>query len=163
MQSEDSEEEPQDEDVAETAEFDVLHTTASLTSLLGDSQWHIPAAEIQICRHPDGTEVALGQGGFGVVYQAVWNEVLEVAVKRIQMQTPAQLAHFTREMAILKSCHSAYVVQCLGAVVEEGSILLVTELMAGGNLHTLLHSDSQPYSWRTRYQPCFCLSNEDVM
>ena len=40
---------------------------------------------------------------------------------------------------MLKDCHSAYVVQFLGALLFDGHIALVTELMPDGDLFTALH------------------------
>jgi hypothetical protein len=41
----------------------------------------LKVSDIAICRTPDGRKCRLGEGGFGVVYKAMMNNVDEVAVK----------------------------------------------------------------------------------
>ena len=46
----------------------------------------------------------------------------------------AALEDFEREIAILKSCRDANIVQFVGAVMQPDCTMLVTEYMEGGNL-----------------------------
>ena len=109
----------------------------SLPSHIPWSDWEVSLQELEVCYRPDGTEWVLGSGGFGKVYKALRNAVQPVAVKVIPSPDEAHLhAHeqIRREIAILRACRDANIVQFQGAYLGPEETLLVTEYMEGGDL-----------------------------
>lgn len=105
----------------------------------------IASSELTFSRDADGNLAGkLGQGVTGVVYSAVRGQVQKVAVKVLSSRSSArQRADFMREMQILQSCRDRHIVQWYGAVVEEGSdLMLVMELMEGGTLYDAISNDA---------------------
>ena len=56
--------------------------------------------DIRICRTAEGKKCRLGEGGFGVVYKALMNNVDEVAVKLVKADKPSvkEMALFHKEV-----------------------------------------------------------------
>ena len=86
--------------------------------------WVIPHDEIQI------TEKCLGRGGWGSVNEGTYCGCT-VAVKQIHelILSPHNIRLFEREMNIASKCRHPHLLQFIGATVDEGSPLFVTELM----------------------------------
>ncbi|KAL4420423.1 hypothetical protein ABPG75_010079, partial [Micractinium tetrahymenae] len=106
-------------------------------------------SDIAICKDPKGRDWRLGEGGFGVVFKGLMNGVDEVAVKRIKAEAPsdAELAAFHREVRVLASLRHRNLVQFYGACLEPDSLMIVTELMKGGDLYTALRRHPQALAW----------------
>ncbi|KAL4424682.1 hypothetical protein ABPG77_004489 [Micractinium sp. CCAP 211/92] len=106
-------------------------------------------SDIVICKDPQGRDWRLGEGGFGVVFKGLMNGVDEVAVKRIKAEAPtdAELAAFHREVQVLASLRHRNLVQFYGACLEPGSLMIVTELMKGGDLYSALRRHPQALAW----------------
>ena len=98
----------------------------------GTRDWVIPRDEIQI------TEKCLGRGGWGIVNEGRYCGCT-VAVKEIHelILSPHNIRLFEREMNIASKCRHPHLLQFIGATVDEGSPLFVTELMEK-SLRTLL-------------------------
>ena len=98
----------------------------------GTRDWVIPRDEIQI------TEKCLGRGGWGSVNEGTFCGCT-VAVKEIHelILSPHNIRLFEREMNIASKCRHPHLLQFIGATVDEGSPLFVTELMEK-SLRTLL-------------------------
>ncbi|CAH3022271.1 unnamed protein product [Porites evermanni] len=98
----------------------------------GARDWVIPRDEIQI------TEKCLGRGGWGSVNEGTYCGCT-VAVKEIHelILSPHNIRLFEREMNIASKCRHPHLLQFIGATVDEGSPLFVTELMEK-SLRTLL-------------------------
>ncbi|CAH3179700.1 unnamed protein product [Porites lobata] len=98
----------------------------------GARDWVIPRDEIQI------TEKCLGRGGWGSVNEGMYCGCT-VAVKEIHelILSPHNTRLFEREMNIASKCRHPHLLQFIGATVDEGSPLFVTELM-DKSLRTLL-------------------------
>ena len=98
----------------------------------GARDWVIPRDEIQI------TEKCLGRGGWGSVNEGMYCGCT-VAVKEIHelILSPHNIRLFEREMNIASKCRHPHLLQFIGATVDEGSPLFVTELMEK-SLRTLL-------------------------
>ena len=98
----------------------------------GARDWVIPRDEIQI------TEKCLGRGGWGSVNEGTYCGCT-VAVKEIYelILSPHNIRLFEREMNIASKCRHPHLLQFIGATVDEGSPLFVTELMEK-SLRTLL-------------------------
>ena len=98
----------------------------------GARDWVIPRDEIQI------TEKCLGRGGWGSVNEGTYCGCT-VAVKEIHelILSPHNIRLFEREMNIASKCRHPHLLQFIGAAIDEGSPLFVTELMEK-SLRTLL-------------------------
>ena len=98
----------------------------------GARDWVIHRDEIQI------TEKCLGRGGWGSVNEGTYCGCT-VAVKEIHelILSPHNIRLFEREMNIASKCRHPHLLQFIGATVDEGSPLFVTELM-DKSLRTLL-------------------------
>ncbi|CAH3182526.1 unnamed protein product, partial [Porites lobata] len=98
----------------------------------GTRDWVLPRDEIQI------TEKCLGRGGWGSVNEGTYCGCT-VAVKKIHelILSPHNIRLFEREMNIASKCRHPHLLQFIGATVDEGSPLFVTELM-DKSLRTLL-------------------------
>ena len=98
----------------------------------GARDWVLPRDEIQI------TEKCLGRGGWGSVNEGTYCGCT-VAVKEIHelILSPHNIRLFEREMNIASKCRHPHLLQFIGATVDEGSPLFVTELMEK-SLRTLL-------------------------
>ena len=64
-----------------------------------------------------------------------------VAVKELNDPTPAHEEQFRREVAILSSLRSPYIVQFLGASLTQGSAMLLTEFCERGDLYQAIKRD----------------------
>ena len=86
--------------------------------------WVIPRDEIQI------TDKCLGRGGWGSVNEGTYCGCT-VAVKEIHelILSPHNIRRFEREMNIASKCRHPHLLQFIGATIDEGSPLFVTELM----------------------------------
>ena len=112
----------------------------------GTRDWVIPRDEIQI------TEKCLGRGGWGSVNEGTYCGCT-VAVKEIHelILSPHNIRLFEREMNIASKCRHPHLLQFIGATVDEGSPLFVTELMEK-SLRTLLEQ-RQPSETEIRTIP----------
>lgn len=89
----------------------------------------------------------LGGGGFGTVFEATHHGET-VAVKVLNLLDSAHVADFRKEAETMIRLHHPRVVQ-LYCVCLENPFVLVMELMPGGSLTDLLHSQEQ-LSWDER-------------
>ena len=120
----------------QVSELQLSLSTAQLTINEFRSQetrdWVITRDEIQI------TDKCLGRGGWGSVNEGTYCGCT-VAVKQIHdlILSPHNIRLFEREMNIASKCRHPHLLQFIGATVDEGSPLFVTELMEK-SLRTLL-------------------------
>ena len=98
--------------------------TMSQLRSLETRDWVIPRDEIQI------TDKCLGRGGWGSVNEGTYCGC-SVAVKEIHelILSPHNIRRFEREMNIASKCRHPHLLQFIGATIDEGSPLFVTELM----------------------------------
>ena len=98
--------------------------TISQLRSLETRDWVIPRDEIQI------TDKCLGRGGWGSVNEGTYCGCT-VAVKEIHelILSPHNIRRFEREMNIASKCRHPHLLQFIGATIDEGSPLFVTELM----------------------------------
>ena len=92
----------------------------------------------------------LGEGGFGVVYQAQWQTVA-VAAKMLKITnlSPKALADFQEEAQRHGLLRHPNIVMLFGVCVEPGHYAMVMEFMTSGSLNNLLHS-TQDIPWSLR-------------
>jgi len=88
-------------------------------------------------------EECLGTGGFGAVYRGFFKGQ-EVAIKKLFCEdggniSPLQLEELEKEVAALRSLDHERLVKFIGASLQPPNLCIVTEYMAGGSLHHLLH------------------------
>ncbi|KAK9812676.1 hypothetical protein WJX72_001681 [[Myrmecia] bisecta] len=123
-------------------------TATEMLLMMPWSDWEIAPQELAICRRPDGSEWELGTGASGRVFKATRNGVQVVAIKIFQNVVVKSADHLLdqrqaikKEVSILKSCHDRNIVQFIGACMQEGKTILVTEYLEGGDLHNALQKD----------------------
>ena len=84
----------------------------------------------------------IGQGGCGVVWRAIERESGQhVAVKVLRRDladVPGMLAQFVAEAEILRSVHHPHVLAVRDVVIEGGDVALVTDLIEGPTLQSVL-------------------------
>ena len=105
------------------------------------SDWEVLPQELEIMKRPDGSgaDWELGRGAWGRVVKALRDGVQPVAVKELQTGDsgglqPMSVEAFRHEIAILRACRDANIVQFQGAYLGPDKTLLVTEYMEGGDL-----------------------------
>ena len=98
--------------------------TISQLRSLETRDWVTPRDEIQI------TDKCLGRGGWGSVNEGTYCGCT-VAVKEIHelILSPHNIRRLEREMNIASKCRHPHLLQFIGATIDEGSPLFVTELM----------------------------------
>ncbi|PON57707.1 Mitogen-activated protein kinase kinase kinase [Parasponia andersonii] len=113
-------------------------------------------ADLQMATGSFSVENLLGDGSFGRVYRAQFDDGKVLAVKKID---PAVLLgqsseeDFTKIVLDISHLHHPNVTELMGYCAEHGQHLLVYEFHKNGSLHDFLHlSDeySKPLIWNTR-------------
>jgi len=103
--------------------------------------WEIDADAVEISIDEFGKPVELGKGSFGAVYLGTLRGVQPTAIKVLNASVGNEAeAAFQREAAILKHVNrDRNVVQLYGtSKLPDGKLLLLTELMEGGDLRRAL-------------------------
>ena len=105
--------------------------------------------DVRFCRTNDGKKCRLGEGGFGMVYKAIMNDVDEVAVKVVKTDRPSEkeMEQFDQEVRVLASLHHRNIVQFYGACLQVPNFFFVTELMKGGDLYSALRHHKETMRW----------------
>lgn len=90
----------------------------------------------------------LGTGGFGAVYRGYFKGQ-EVAIKKLFCEdggniSNMQLEELEKEVLALRSLSHGRLVSFIGACLRPPDLCIVTEFMAGGSLHHLLHKAKTP-------------------
>ncbi|XP_065871091.1 probable receptor-like protein kinase At1g49730 isoform X1 [Euphorbia lathyris] len=102
----------------------------------------------------------IGQGGFGTVYKAQFNDGFVAAVKRMNMVSEQGEDDFCREIELLARLHHRHLVALRGFCIRKHERFLMYEYMANGSLKDHLHSSSKtPLSWQTRVQIAIDVAN----
>ncbi|KAK9801337.1 hypothetical protein WJX73_005762 [Symbiochloris irregularis] len=118
----------------------------SLSSLdRSGNQWYIDPQTLTVCRHPDGTPVKLGSGGYGSVYKALHNGVRHVAVKLSNSgeEHAGHIQAFWREIELIASCRDANILQFYGACTSGAEVMLVTEFCDRGDLYHAIQDEAE--------------------
>uniref|UniRef100_A0A6N2K6H7 Protein kinase domain-containing protein n=1 Tax=Salix viminalis TaxID=40686 RepID=A0A6N2K6H7_SALVM len=112
-------------------------------------------ADLQMATGSFSVDHLLGEGLFGRVYRAEFDDGKVVAVKKLNSATlPSDMSDdFTEIVASISLLHHPNVTELVGYCSEHGQHLLVYEFHKNGSLHDFLHlSDeySKPLIWNSR-------------
>ncbi|KAG7036401.1 Protein STRUBBELIG-RECEPTOR FAMILY 6 [Cucurbita argyrosperma subsp. argyrosperma] len=112
-------------------------------------------ADLQLATGSFNVENLLGEGSFGRVFRAQFDDGKVLAVKKIDSAAfPREfLEDFTEIVANVSQLHHPNVTELMGYCSEHGLHLLLYEFHKNGSLHDFLHiSDeySKPLTWNSR-------------
>ncbi|KAF7813955.1 protein STRUBBELIG-RECEPTOR FAMILY 7-like [Senna tora] len=112
-------------------------------------------ADLQIATGSFTVDHLLGEGSFGRVYRAHFDDGKVFAVKKIDSSVlPHDLSdEFTEMVSHISHLHHPNVTELVGYCSEHGQHLLVYEFHKSGSLHDLLHLPdeySKPLIWNSR-------------
>ena len=129
--------------------FHISKVLAAGIDPLPGSDWHIPEDAAELSLDADGQPIVLGRGGFGIVYLGALNGVQPVAVKVVASPGQECQAAFLREVNMMQRVsRDRNMVQFYGTCVSGGNLMIVTELMEGGDLRAALSgSDAGQLAW----------------
>ncbi|PON82050.1 Serine/threonine protein kinase [Trema orientale] len=114
----------------------------------------------EIKKATDNFNTMIGQGGFGTVYKAHFNDGLVAAVKRMNIVSEQGEDEFCREIELLARLHHRHLVALRGFCIDKNERFLMYEYMANGSLKDHLHSPNRtPISWQTRMQIAIDVAN----
>jgi len=108
--------------------------------------WIVPPEQVEILSKTDGSgkDVVLGRGSQGVVVKGLLSGVHEIAIKKIQ-QYAGYIQHqaFAKEAEMLQKISRApNIVQFMGVCFHpKHGMLMLMELMQGGDLYAAMHND----------------------
>ncbi|KAJ4844089.1 Protein STRUBBELIG-REPTOR FAMILY 6 [Turnera subulata] len=112
-------------------------------------------ADLQIATGSFSIDNLLGEGSFGSVYRAQFDDGKVLAVKKIDSSAlPGEASDdFTEIVSKISLLHHPNVTELVGYCSEHGQHLLVYEFHKNGSLHDLLHLGDdygKPLIWNTR-------------
>lgn len=112
-------------------------------------------ADLQMATGSFSVENLLGEGSFGRVYRAQFDDGKVLAVKKIDSSALRSefSEEFTEMVSNISQLHHQNVTELVGYCSEHGQHLLVYEFHKNGSLHEFLHlSDdyNQPLTWNSR-------------
>ncbi|KAL1217421.1 Receptor-like serine/threonine-protein kinase ALE2 [Cardamine amara subsp. amara] len=95
----------------------------------------------------------LGEGGFGRVYEGVFDDGTKVAVKVLKRDDQQGSREFLAEVEMLSRLHHRNLVNLIGICIEDRNRSLVYELIPNGSVESHLHGidkESSPLDWDAR-------------
>ncbi|XP_042510272.1 probable receptor-like protein kinase At1g80640 isoform X2 [Macadamia integrifolia] len=94
----------------------------------------------------------LGEGGFGCVYKARFDDNLLAAVKRLDCSEQVAEKEFENEVDLLNRIRHPNIISLLGYCIHGETRFIVYELMHNGSLETQLHGPSRgsALTWHIR-------------
>ncbi|CAD5315068.1 unnamed protein product [Arabidopsis thaliana] len=102
----------------------------------------------------------IGQGGFGTVYKAEFNDGLIAAVKKMNKVSEQAEQDFCREIGLLAKLHHRNLVALKGFCINKKERFLVYDYMKNGSLKDHLHAIGKPPpSWGTRMKIAIDVAN----
>ncbi|KAJ0007066.1 hypothetical protein Pint_29469 [Pistacia integerrima] len=112
-------------------------------------------ADLQMATGSFNVENLLGEGTFGRVYRAQFDDGKVLAVKKIDSSAlPSEMSEdFPEIVSNISELHHPNVMELVGYCSEYGQHLLIYEFLKNGSLHDFLHlsdEDSKPLIWNTR-------------
>ncbi|XP_010503248.1 PREDICTED: putative receptor-like protein kinase At3g46340 isoform X1 [Camelina sativa] len=99
-------------------------------------------------------QIALGEGGFGVVYHGYLNDSDQVAVKVLSQSSSQGYKHFKAEVELLLRVHHINLVSLIGYCDERDHLALIYEYMPNGDLrdHLSGKKGDSVLKWTSRLQ-----------
>ncbi|CAB4442911.1 unnamed protein product [Rhizophagus irregularis] len=96
----------------------------------------------------------IAEGGFGIIYKAIWLNKTTVAVKRFRKSQDISkyILNFLNEVKSLHRCYDTFIVKCYG-ITQDPVIkdhMLIMEYASGGNLHSYLKKNFINIKWITK-------------
>ncbi|KNC50742.1 TKL/RIPK protein kinase [Thecamonas trahens ATCC 50062] len=124
-----------------SSEANAAEWAAALDEATGPGRldWRLQVADLVLDETKSGV---LGRGAFGVVRRGTWHG-FPVAVKQLhdaESMGQAARAEFVHEAELMAGLRHPNVVRFIGASLDADSPCLVTELLEGGSLYSLLHT-----------------------
>ncbi|XP_069742917.1 tyrosine-protein kinase FRK [Narcine bancroftii] len=98
-------------------------------------QWEIPRSSLKLIKK-------LGFGTFGEVWQGVWHDRTQVAIKMLKTGTMAK-QDFLKEAQLMKKLRHPKLIQLYAVCTIEEPIYIITELMKNGSLLEYLHKNQE--------------------
>uniref|UniRef100_A0A0D9UZ56 Protein kinase domain-containing protein n=1 Tax=Leersia perrieri TaxID=77586 RepID=A0A0D9UZ56_9ORYZ len=132
------------------------HITANLAGMCR----HFSFAEIKAATKNFSNDLAIGVGGFGVVYRGVVDNDVKVAVKRSNPSSEQGINEFQTEVEMLSKLRHRHLVSLIGFCEEDGEMVLVYDYMEHGTLREHLYTNdgkkpqTPTLSWRHRLDIC---------
>ncbi|KAG2299574.1 hypothetical protein Bca52824_036046 [Brassica carinata] len=95
----------------------------------------------------------LGEGGFGRVYEGLFDDGTKVAVKVLKRDDQQGSREFLAEVEMLSRLHHRNLVNLIGICIEDRNRSLVYELIPNGSVESHLHGidkEASPLDWEAR-------------
>ncbi|KAG7538246.1 Protein kinase domain [Arabidopsis suecica] len=111
------------------------------------------ASEIMKATNNFDESRVLGEGGFGRVYEGVFDDGTKVAVKVLKRDDQQGSREFLAEVEMLSRLHHRNLVNLIGICIEDRNRSLVYELIPNGSVESHLHGidkASSPLDWDAR-------------
>ncbi|KAH0937556.1 hypothetical protein HID58_005017 [Brassica napus] len=111
------------------------------------------ASEIVKATSNFAEERVLGEGGFGKVYDGLFDDGTKVAVKVLKRDDQQGSREFLAEVEMLSRLHHRNLVNLIGICIEDRNRSLVYELIPNGSVESHLHGvdkESSPLDWEAR-------------
>ncbi|WZY75690.1 hypothetical protein YC2023_022074 [Brassica napus] len=111
------------------------------------------ASEIAKATSNFAEERVLGEGGFGKVYEGLFDDGTKVAVKVLKRDDHQGGREFLAEVEMLSRLHHRNLVNLIGICIEDRNRSLVYELIPNGSVESHLHGvdkESSPLDWEAR-------------
>ncbi|XP_064607740.1 tyrosine-protein kinase Btk-like [Liolophura sinensis] len=117
--------------LAQRTRYSPKHTkNLPATAGLGHDKWEVDPSELEILD-------LLGSGHFGSVHRAVWKRSHQVAVKLMREGTMSE-ENFIDEAKTMKQLQHPNLVQLYGVSTRKRPLMIITEFMSHGSLHSYL-------------------------
>ena len=97
------------------------------------------ASEIAKATNSFAESRVLGEGGFGKVYEGLFDDGTKVAVKVLKRDDQQGGREFLAEVEMLSRLHHRHLVNLIGICIEDRNRSLVYELIPNGSVESHLH------------------------
>ncbi|KAL3634159.1 hypothetical protein CASFOL_021213 [Castilleja foliolosa] len=114
-------------------------------SHLGWGHWYT-LRELEEATNGFADECVIGEGGYGIVYRAVFEDNTNVAVKNLLNNRGQAEKEFKVEVEVIGRVRHKNLVRLLGYCAEGAYRMLVYDYVDNGNLEQWLHGDVGPQS-----------------